>query len=57
MKIPVPTAHELHHMQSTKKRRKRKKSGVDFRCHQDNFCKSCTVEEKSVAVNYSSGNF
>jgi hypothetical protein len=26
MKIPVPIAHELHHMQSTKKRRKRKKS-------------------------------
>lgn len=22
--------------------------GVDFRCHQDNFCKSSTVEEKGV---------
>jgi hypothetical protein len=37
MVIPVPTAHEPPHMPLTKKRRKRKKSRFDFRCHQDNF--------------------
>jgi hypothetical protein len=40
-----------------KEEKKKEKIDQDFRCHQDNFCKSSTVEEKSVAVNYSSGNF
>ena len=33
-----------------KEEKKKEKIDQDFRCHQDNFCKSSTVEEKSVAV-------